>query len=453
MKYFPLVISLFLSAVLPAAAFQANDSAETISSDGSYADTAAAVAYAIGKAQNGWVVTVGTAGGSYTWTNQLLIGPQNSITLQGASPSNRPTVTFAGPVRSGIYIGAGNNFVTIKDLIFNVAATGPTANVVGVDGTGECFRISNCEFLNSSTGVGTGTAFGLQIGSINSIHAPGPYGLVDNCQFYFPGGPVYNYINIFANGNADNWCWTQPMSWGTTNTVVIESCSFSQPHSSPMSGLVEAMGGARLTVRYNSITNIPESTHGMQSGAHCSTLQIECYENNWVLNDTSFTMSYLYLQRGGTAVIWSNTVTATSFWNLGGVCQFWVECAASTLWQSEWCTSELLYPQNYPGPEQIGQGVVNGAPGSVPVYAWGNNFPGTTWGNFSLGRDNGDAPFIQQGRDIYTNSIMPGYTPLIYPHPLVTSTGGGSSTNGTGTTTSSVVVPPSNLQAHPPGGS
>jgi hypothetical protein len=113
----------------------------------------------------------------------------------------------------------------------------------------------------------------------------------------------------------------------------------------------------------------------------------------------------------------------------------------------------LLYPGNYPGPQQIGQGVVNGAPGLVPVYAWGNNFPGTTWGNYSLGRDNGDGPFIQQGRDIYTNSIMPGYTPLIFPHPLVTGTGGGSSTNSTGPTTSNVVVPPSNLQAHPPGSS
>ncbi|HUC84523.1 MAG TPA: hypothetical protein VL970_04955, partial [Candidatus Acidoferrales bacterium] len=191
----------------------------------------------------------------------------------------------------------------------------------------------------------------------------------------------------------------------------------------------------------------------IQSGAHSSTLQIECYENNWMLNDTSYTMSYVYLQRGGTSVIWSNNVTTTSFWNLGGVCQFWVECAAISLWQEEWCTSQLLYPQDYPAPEQIGQGVVNGAAGSVPVYIWGNNFPATTWGNFALGRDSGDAPFIQQGRDIFTNSVMPNYTPLVYPHPLVTAGGGGSSTNGTGTTTSSVVIPPSNLQAHPPTGS
>jgi hypothetical protein len=338
----------------------------------------------------------------------------------------------------------------LKDFIFNVATNGPAANVLDVDGNGVCFRISNCELLNSSTGIGTGTAFGLQVGSINSTHQSGPYGVVDHCQFFFPDGTVYNYVNVFANGCADGWCWTQPMTWGSTNSVVIESCGFSKPHAAPLAGLVEAMGGARLTIRYNNITNIPESVHGINSGAKSSTLQVEMYENNWMLNDTSFTMSYLYLQRGGTGVIWSNNVAETSFWNLGGVCQFWVECAATKLWQSEHCSSQLLYPGDYPATEQVGQGVVNGAAGSVPVYAWGNNFPGTTYGNFMLGEESSDAPFIQQGRDIYTNSVMPNYTPLIFPHPLVTS-GGSVSTNGAGTTLGSgAVVPPSNLEAHPP---
>jgi len=452
MKSLFVTICLVLGVVLNSQAYQANGVAKTISSDGSYLDTSLAVAYVVAQNQGGWVLTVGAAGATYTWTNQLIVGIPNAFTIQGAATNNRPTIIFSSPVRSGIYIGVGNNLVTLKDFIFSVAANGPTANVVDVDGTGVCFRISNCEFLNSSTGAGTGTAFGIQVGSINGTHAPGPYGLVDHCQFYFPGGQVYNYINVFANGNIDGWCWTQPMSWGTTNSVVVESCSFSQPHAAPISGLCEAMGGARLTIRYNNITNIPESTHGIQSGAHSSTLQVECYQKNWTLNDTSDTMSYLYLQRGGTAVIWSNTVASTSFWNLGGVCQFWVECAASSIWQSEWCASQLLYPANYPGPEQIGQGVVNGGAGSVPVYIWGNNFPNTTWGNFTLGRDSGDGPFIQQGRDIFTNSVMPGYTPLVFPHPLVASGGTSPGNFGSNTNGTTSVIPPTNLQAHPPTG-
>lgn len=431
-------------------AYQANDVTKTISSDGSYLDTSSAIVYVTAKSQDGWVLTVGAPGATYTWTNALVFAMPNIFTIQGASTNNRPTIVLAGPVRTGIYFAAGQ-LVTIKDFVFSVAPTGPMGSVMSIDGNGVCFRISNCEFLNSSTGAGTGTAFGIQIGGVNATHLPGPYGLVDHCQFYFPGGQVYNYLNLFANGNIDNWCWTQPMTWGTTNSVVVESCSFSQPKAAPMSGLVEASGGARLTLRYNNITNIPESTHGMHSGANSSTLQIEMYQNNWMLNDTAMSMSYLYLQRGGTAVIWSNIVNETSYWNLGNVCQFWVECAATTIWQAEGCTSQLLYPGDYPGPQQIGQGVVNGAPGSVPIYIWGNSFPGTVWGNFTLGRDGGDGQFIQQGRDIFTNSVMPNYTPLVYPHPLVaaggTSPGSfGGTTNGTG-----AVIPPTNLQAHPPG--
>jgi hypothetical protein len=49
---------------------------------------------------------------------------------------------------------------------------------------------------------------------------------------------------------------------------------------------------------------------------------------------------------------------------------------------------------------------------------------------------------------------MPNYTPLIYPHPMITyaGTGGSTVTNTTTTATNSVVIPPTNLQAHPPGG-
>ncbi|HEX9048379.1 MAG TPA: hypothetical protein VF988_15235 [Verrucomicrobiae bacterium] len=463
MKALLLVLLFLAGAVFRCQAYSANDSAKTITSDGTYGDTTGAVAYVLGKGQDGWVITVGAPGGVYTWTNAIIIGTTNTLTLQGASPTSRVTAVFDTPsANSGIYVASRGGVVTIKDFIFNVGVNNrPYADIVGIDGNGVCFRVSNCRFVNAS-----GINFGLQVGSINSTHIAGPYGVVDHCEFYFPGGVVYNFINARANGNVDGWGWTQPMSWGTTNSVVVEDCAFSQPKSAPVSGLVEADGGARLTIRHNTITNIPESTHGLNSGAHLSTLQVECYQNNWTINDTGNSMSYLYLQRGGTGVIWSNTIASTSFWNLTAVFSFWEE-AASTVWQQEWFPRQLVYPADYPATQQVGQGVVNGAQGLAPTYLWGNNAPGTEWGTFTLGM-NVDAPFIQQGRDIYTNSVMPNYTPLVYPHPLVASggsvppvgstgggTGGGTvSTNSTPPVTnnpSGTMAPPVNLQAHPPG--
>lgn len=430
------ILLLVTGMVVSCQAFQVTNATQTIASDGSYADTAAAMAYASSLAQDGWVLDVGSAGGVYSWTNALVINATRKFTFQGADPANPATIYLNTTANSGIYCGLGSNLVTIQNFIFDVGSNRPYSNLLGIDGSGVCFRVSNCKFLNAAQ-----LNFGIQVGSINSLQSPGPYGLVDNCQFFFPGGPVYNYINVRANGNVINYGWTLPMSWGTTNSVVVENCAFSQPRSAPMSGLVEADGGARLTLRYNNITNIPESTHGQNSGSHISTLQVECYENTWTLNDTNNTMPYVFLQRGGTGVIWSNLVSSTSFWNASAMFSFWVE-AASSDWQAEWFPSQAVYPANYPAYEQVGQGVVNGAPGSVPLYLWGNSVPASQWGTFELGM-NVDGPFIQQGRDIFTNSVMPGYVPLVYPHPFATAA---RSPAG-----APPVSAPRNLTAHPPG--
>jgi hypothetical protein len=78
-----------------------------------------------------------------------------------------------------------------------------------------------------------------------------------------------------------------------------------------------------------------------------------------------------------------------------------------------------------------------------PVYVWGNNFNFTVPG-YPSGLVAGSAQSFVSG------TPKPGYTPLVYPHPLVTA--GGTLPGGTTTTPgSSAVVPPTNLQAHAPG--
>ena len=83
---------------------------------------------------------------------------------------------------------------------------------------------------------------------------------------------------------------------------------------------------------------------------------------------------------------------------------------------------------------------------SEPVYQWGNTFNGVH--DAAIGPNSQGYAVIQLNRDYYDNTPKPGYTPLPFPHPLVStnsvpvSTGGGSGT--------STVVPPGNLQARPP---
>jgi hypothetical protein len=48
-----------------------------------------------------------------------------------------------------------------------------------------------------------------------------------------------------------------------------------------------------------------------------------------------------------------------------------------------------------------------------PVYSWNNTLNGS---NLPI---TGGGPTLKEGRDFYNNTPMPGYTPYIYPHPLV----------------------------------
>jgi hypothetical protein len=445
------ITSLLLSLVFSGHAFTANDAAESMQTDGSYADTVGALAYIATKAQDGWVMTIGSAGGSYVWTNEIQYTTANAITIQGADPNNRPQIAFNTTAREGLYLNASasNHLVTLKDLAFTWVSNQPYANLVTIEGNGVCFRVTNCKFLAEPL-----LKHVLQIGSINTDYNPGPYGLIDHCQWPMAFADTYNLINVEHNGDATttgytNYGWTLPMSWGTTNTVVIEDCSFSLPNINVLGAVIEADAAARFCLRHCNITNLTVSSHGVASGAKQSTLQVEMYQNNFVLTPYSTnavtTQSYLFWQRGGSCVVWSNTIADNYYWDLAKVFYFSVECASSLLGTEGACSNTLVYPANYPGYQQVGRGVVNGAEGSAPCYVWGNTTPATAYGDFQLGVDSGDAPFMQMGRDVYTNA-MPGYSALVYPHPLATS----PVVTATPTLIQAGPAPPSSLHAIAP---
>jgi hypothetical protein len=374
------------------------------------------VSNAVAQAGFGGTVRIPTnsaiAPGTNIWLHNL---SSTGVSLLASNPVSIRLSTNDNILNAnGIYINSPGTFTTISNLILDVYNTGPGGAVIGIDGSNVCFRITHCTFLAGSTGA-SGASVGIVAGSAaNSSKTQGPWGLVDNCNFYFQGLAAYNYLSLYCNGDTSQFGWSNSMTWGTTNQVVIENCNFSKPGSSGTAAACEAMGGARFTLRYCNLTNVVESFHGIQSGSFCSTLQVEIYMNNWYLPDTTFELSYLVLQRGGTSVIWSNNCYMTGPFNMAATLTYWNECAAAK-WQSEYCARQLQYPQDYPSPEQIGQGVT--APnkiGNQPCYVWGNSLPGTSFG-FVLGTDS-DSQFIQQGRDIWTNSVMPGYTALPYPY-------------------------------------
>jgi hypothetical protein len=393
----------------------------TATSDGTDVDTSNAIVYANSQGVDGWTVIVGVAGGNYYWTNSMWFTVTNAMTLCGASTNNRPTITCGMSLDQwGIRVSSVNGHIaTLRDIIIKDDPAGSLlaygADVL-VSGDGNDFRISNVKW--DTIAANDACSIGYNNGDTND----GPYGVVDHWEFSTAGTPFYGFV-VKANGANVNASWSHPMSFGTTNCVCIESGSAHAGSASVGRTMVDGFAGARITIRDNNITNYSIGFHGENSdgGTNLSVLQTETYSNNIYCSDAVNGESYIFWQRGGTGVIFGNTVGQSANGLISsGIWKFTVECASAANWQAEQCPQLLTFPANYPAGQQIGRGVVNGAEGWVPYYAWGNTVPSTYYGEFLNGYGDGDYVFLQVGTNILENAgAKPGYAPLVFPHPLV----------------------------------
>lgn len=512
-----------------ASAFTTNNVTLVAQTDGSSGDVQAACTAVAGFNQDGWTIYIGANNGTYTWSSvdinhsAFSQGFSNTVTMAGSSTNARPTIILNATNFENLDFAvaeSSNKLLTIRDLIITTGAHQPYAALIGVYGDGPCFRITDVTFLSASYGNACITTSGAGDGpSVDP--ALGPFGCIDHCQFLMPVDNNYNCVSALCNGDFYNASWAYPMSWGTTNSVVIENCIFSQPDTSiTAAACFESQAGGRVTFRHNISTNMAVSWHGANSGSKQSTCQVEVYNNTFMFVTNNNVASYVMLSRGGSAVIYSNTITENQSSEIATIGQFWVECAAtnsastniipngatysgsgfytipvlintnhyqmwvgandkgyafgptsggassatwyaalfnniassqtngylyltgiigapvtayirwvdSDTWYVDYCTNQLFYPTNYVAFQQIGQGASTNAvqQTNYPDYMWSNTIPTTLpYPPFSLGHDGGDAPFIQQGRDVFTNQPMPGYTALVYPHPFDTGGGGG----------------------------
>jgi hypothetical protein len=141
--------------------------------------------------------------------------------------------------------------------------------------------------------------------------------------------------------------------------------------------------GCRWFEFYNNTYRVPDSSDG-GSGTH----------NQYSMMDL----------RAGSGVVFNERTTGGS--NAGlGYCQFREEDTTG-----------------YPALWQIGRGKNTTNPPNTgsdqaldPVYCWNNVFKN---GPVSL-----SPTYIQDGRDFYSNTMKPGYTPYTYPHPLTGGSG------------------------------
>lgn len=319
----------------------------------------------------------------------------------------------------------------------------------------------------------------IEQGNGDSVWTGDSKGLIYNCSFDstpYSMAPLAVHLQPF-----DQSAWAQAGFWGAADTTgqhnfYVENCVFTAYLNA-----TDNDEGARSVWRYNTFDNAGFGTHGADTSP-IGQRYFEYYENvgvfNGYSNGTTFNMNWWFFVRGGTFVIWGNTLpplVSTDYGTKSDVNMIVMNLQRNAGPLPCWGQNPSTGGKYYYAPHQVGLGYVTGtgeanyAPDGLtnsstyslasygyssqyvgdhePAYIWGNNdVPldnigtsdyGTGQSDSCSGATDTSANYIVLNRDYYNGSTAkPGYTPYVYPHPLETS-------SGTGT----APAPPKNLTA------
>ncbi|NIP27761.1 MAG: hypothetical protein GWN67_25105 [Phycisphaerae bacterium] len=373
---------------------------------------------AIDAAANGDTVLV--PAGTATWTTSqqnrpaVVIskkGDEKQITLKGAGIGKTVITDSTGPKCFQVVIKTSETgiFSGIKEKPFRI--TGFTFKGTGGDAllstTGYTnWRIDHCSFENSG----------------RSLWVSG-FGLIDHCIFDKKdnGQSIFVSHRDYAGKEHGDGSWKNPLSLGTEKAVYIEDCTFKYYAQKPNAAL-DGCFGARVVFRHNTLINAHVAVHGTESsGRGRSIRSYEIYSNSFDMPPPREHFTAIFL-RGGTGVIFDNKLTggyralalATNYRSRASYPP-WGKCDGSNKWDGN------QQPNGYPAIDQIGRSTDSG-PGTPqqldPLYEWNNTLNGANAGIAVSGGPEVQA-HIKQGRDFHNDTKRPGYTPYIYPHPLV----------------------------------
>jgi len=360
------------------------------------------VQLAVDNAENGDIV--GIPAGNSTWASTLEIPDGKKITLMGSG--ERATVISTDTNAPGDLINMNASGSRITNLDFKLANN----NGVGINVRGQGWRIDHCRFDNNITQIIEGV-------SVRGFDNGCPVGLIDHCEF--------NNIRVLIIGDANlmaNSIWAEPLGLGTNNAVFIEDCIFSYTQ---FSNAVDANYGGRYVFRYNVVNDAYIEAHSVQANNR-ATRSWEIYNNT--INQVSMSMWAPFFLRGGTGVIFNNTITGT--WSSGPTIIVDNRRSFEALGDGGLCDGTSLWdgneePNGYPARDQIGRSTdlwlwtsQNPYPPEQldPFYQWNNECKGS---KISVYVHNNCGIHIKENRDYYNNVERPNYTPYTYPNPLI----------------------------------
>lgn len=365
--------------------------AAMLATDGSQTD----VQSKLDRAANGDVVTI--PAGTFTWSG---VRARTGVTIQGAGPDRTRIKSTAEPHDYGaaraLWVEVGSSPTRVTQIRFDGCW------LLGISGpkTGSTYRVDNCIFDGGT----------LQV-VILEASGNGP-GLIDHCTF--SGGGASELIHNMGMGAGNKAGWADDVNPGTDQALYVENCTFSK---NPLedayfwgtSGL-QGYYGSRTVMRHCKLNAAHIDQHG--TAGSVGARWFEFYDNVFHVppphdNYEGMAQSDYIALRGGSGVVFNNTVTGHNLWG-NGVITIYDENGGS----------EPLY---------LGRGI-NQNPS--PVYIWHNfQYDGTPM------RAVASSDNVKENRDFFVSDSKPGtmkrwqktsdnanttfsYTPYQYPHPL-----------------------------------
>ena len=427
---FVLLLSTFFSASAPAATRTA---ASCSTSD---------VQTAINSAVGGDTVTI-PACSQTNWSSTLTI--TKGITLQGAGDTGGSQTILGDNVDKG---GAGcSGGGPIID--WNVNAP-------------NSFRMTGIKIVGVMTDPGVcsrghitvhGSTHSMRIDHVTvnpaqttSMVIEGDiWGVIDHYTMSgaFKYGIRVEHLNWNGTSN-DSWgdrSWATAINYGSGEGIYIEDSSFTNTDATFISGAVDCFSGGRLVFRHNTVSMMNTQAHGADSDQrHRACRWKEVYSNTFTYSNVN-NLAFIDWTRGGTSVIYNNTITAAGYTNK--IVQV-VNCRDATAGcgggpnYTPWgtCNGGSPYDQNSGGGrrcvDQPGSGTSNllgpdSGGGVTPANTWVGNIPDPiyVWGNTLNGSSNnttsGSTNVIVNGDYYVGGTGRPGYAPYAYPHPLTGS--------------------------------
>lgn len=359
------------------------------------------VAAAVAAASSGDTVLV--PAGNCTWTGTVTISTAD-VRLRGTGAT---TITGSSSDLSVIQISADDVEVS------HLALAGGARIIVSY---GDDWRIHNMSFTHTAAFTGVY----VRGNSATTTRR----GLVDNSTFTNGRILVYGYPASTSGEMNGTTHWAQALGLGTNDAVYVEDNAFT---FTVFYNAFDCQYSGEIVFRHNTVTDAYLEVHSVQGwGRACRKWEV--YENTIAQSAVEVYRPVFF--RGGTGVIFNNTVTGTygvgtihfdnvrSFTDVGGEIGI---CAGASIWDGNSDSS------GWPCRDQIGRGLDSGTWTTSPyptqsldaAYIWNNTINGSALGVTVI--NGSETDHIIANRDYYVNvGAKPGYTSYTYPHPLRT---------------------------------